>query len=210
MRDQSSMKTKVFCIGFHKTGTSSLHRALNILGYRVTGPNGVRDKNIARNVLPMAHELVAQFDAFQDNPWPVLFKEMDEAYPGSKFILTERDPQAWIASQVRHFGRKKRPMRQWIYGAGCPKGNEDIYVARFQKHYREVKAHFAGRPNDLLIMDLPGGDGWERLCPFLGEPIPEQLFPHANRAEGREARRRLRSRLGRRARDMRRWWGGRS
>jgi hypothetical protein len=33
------MKTKVFGIGFHKTATTSLAKALSYLGYRVTGPN---------------------------------------------------------------------------------------------------------------------------------------------------------------------------
>ena len=28
---------KVFCIGFHKTGTTSMRDALNILGYKVAG-----------------------------------------------------------------------------------------------------------------------------------------------------------------------------
>jgi UDP-N-acetylmuramate-alanine ligase len=41
------METKVFCIGFHKTGTTSLAVALKTLGYRVTGPNGVHDPDIA-------------------------------------------------------------------------------------------------------------------------------------------------------------------
>ncbi len=183
------MGPKVFCIGFHKTGTSSLERALTILGYRVTGPNGVRDRNIARNVLSMAHSLVPRFDAFQDNPWPIIYQEMDQAYPGSKFILTQRDVEAWLRSQVRHFGKKTRPMRQWIYGAGCPQGNEDIYRQRFLRHYREVQAYFAERPDDLLVMDLAAGDGWDKLCPFLGVEIPDQAFPHANKAETRERRR---------------------
>lgn len=183
------MTAKVFCIGFHKTGTSSLERALTLLGYRVTGPNGVRDRNIEHNVLRMAQALVPRFDAFQDNPWPVIFQEMDAAWPGSKFILTERDPEAWLRSQVRHFGRKSRPMRQWIYGAGCPEGNEDIYRQRYLRHSREVRAYFAGRPDDLLVMDLAAGDGWEELCAFLGKDIPAVAFPHANKAATREQRR---------------------
>jgi len=69
--------TKVFCIGFHKTGTTSLNVALNTLGYRVTGPNGVNDPDIAKNVLRMADDLVKRYDAFQDNPWPIIYKELD-------------------------------------------------------------------------------------------------------------------------------------
>src|SRR5215472_9937783 len=41
------MKTKVFGIGFHKTATTSLAKALSYLGYRVTGPNWVDNPNPA-------------------------------------------------------------------------------------------------------------------------------------------------------------------
>ncbi len=51
------MKQKVFCIGFHKTGTSSLALALKTLGYRVAGAAGRHDPDIATNVRPMAYEL---------------------------------------------------------------------------------------------------------------------------------------------------------
>ena len=62
------MTPKVFCIGFHKTGTTSLAVALRQLGYRVTGHNGVSDADIAEKVYEMAYGLVEQYDAFQDNP----------------------------------------------------------------------------------------------------------------------------------------------
>ena len=37
----------MFGIGFHKTGTSSLGRALSMLGYRVADVQGVWDQDIA-------------------------------------------------------------------------------------------------------------------------------------------------------------------
>ena len=30
------------------------------------------------------------------------------------------------------------------------------------------------------------GDGWEKLCPFLGVDIPKISFPHANKSSERE------------------------
>ena len=178
------MKAKVFCIGFHKTGTTSLEEALVLLGYRVTGTNNTKDPEIAEKVYDLADELVAKYDAFQDNPWPVLYREMDEKYPGSKFILTMRSPESWISSQVRDFGLRETPMRRWIYGedAGCPEGNEDVYVARYERHNREVQEYFRDRSDDLLILDLPKGDGWPELCGFLGVDVPDKPFPHANKA----------------------------
>ncbi len=177
---------KIFCIGFHKTGTSSFAKAVKTLGYRVTGSYGINDPDIAKNVYLIAHSLVKKYDSFQDNPWPIIYKELDEKYPNSKFVLTIRDSESWIKSQVRHFGRNETPMRKWIYGVGCPEGNEEIYIKRFEKHNNEVIDYFKDRPDDLLVLDFAKGNGWEKLCSFLGTDIPDITFPHANKASDRE------------------------
>jgi hypothetical protein len=183
------MKTKVFGIGFHKTGTTSLAKALSILGYRVTGPNGVGDPDIAKNVYAMAFDLVDKFDAFQDNPWPILYRELDNKFPASKFVLTIRPTMAWIKSIENHFGEENTPMRRWIYGVGHPRGNEGIYIDRYERHNREVVEYFNGRANDFMILDITRGEGWEKLCPFLDIPIPSVPFPCANTASIREVER---------------------
>jgi hypothetical protein len=177
------MQTKVFCIGFHKTGTTSLEMALRKLGYRVKGSFGTKDPDIASKVHEMAYAMVDEFDAFEDNPWPILYRELDQRFPGSKFVLTRRPTENWIRSQVKDFATTETPMRRWIYGenAGCPAGNENTYIARYERHNREVQEYFANRSDDLLIIDLPNDDGWSRLCPFLGHPIPNVPFPHANK-----------------------------
>ena len=179
--------TKVFGIGFHKTGTKSLAAALQRLGYRVTGSNAVHDPDIASRVLDLAFELAEQFDAFQDNPWPLLYREMDARYPGSHFILTTRPTDKWIRSVLHYFAGRSTPMREWIYGAGrgCPLTNEDIYIERYERHNREVRAYFHERPGDLLELAITEGEGWEKLCPFLGKPVPGVPFPHANRGDSR-------------------------
>ncbi len=178
------MKPKVFCIGAHKTGTTSLEVALTKLGYRVQGSFGTKDPDIAEKVHEMAYAMAEDYDAFEDNPWPILFKELDQRFPGSKFILTRRPPDAWIRSMVKDFATTETPMRRWIYGetAGCPEGNEDIYVERYERHNREVLEYFRDRPDDLLVFELPKGDGWEKLCAFLGHDVPDEPFPHANKA----------------------------
>jgi hypothetical protein len=178
------MQTKVFCIGFHKTGTTSLEMALKKLGYRVKGSFGTKDPDIASKVHEMAYAMVDEFDAFEDNPWPILYRELDQRFPGSKYVHTRRPTENWIRSQVKDFATTETPMRRWIYGenAGCPAGNENTYIARYERHNREVQEYFANRSDDLLIIDLPNDDGWSRLCPFLGHPIPNVPFPHANKA----------------------------
>lgn len=174
---------KVFCIGFHKTGTSSMRAALEILGYRVTGPDHTGDPDLAATLGRVTAEISQRFDAFQDNPWPLVFREMDALHPGARFILTVRDPQKWYDSNRNHFGSKTTPMRELIYGpgAGAPEGNEAVYKARLARHEREVRAYFRGRPDDLLELDLARDGRWEPLCGFLGHPVPDRPFPHANR-----------------------------
>lgn len=179
--------TKVFGIGFHKTGTSSLGEALTELGYRVCGPFGIHESNLA-DVLPRrAVELAAEYDAVEDNPWPVLYRDLDRAYPGSKFILTVRAPQRWLDSVVRHFGTVDTPMREWIYGVGHPLGNEERYREVYENHNQAVRAYFRNDPERLLVMDFEQGESWEKLCGFLGVPEPDSPFPHANRGARQRA-----------------------
>jgi hypothetical protein len=186
------MKRKVFCIGFHKTGTTTMRDALRILGYRVTGPNGVRDPDIAEKLEAMVDALAEEYDAFQDNPWPLVYQRMDARYPGAKFILTVRDPDRWIASNAGHFQDAETPMRKLIYGsaAGSPQGNEALYKARMLRHNEEVLAYFKARPDDLLVLDISKDGQWEAICHFLGEPVPGAPFPHANQGKNRDRRRR--------------------
>jgi hypothetical protein len=185
---------KIFVIGFPKTGTKSLNSALTTLGYKVKSYFGSRDPDISRNVYEMAFRFVEQYDAFEDNPWCVLYKELDEKYPGNKFILTLRPTEKWIKSVVDHFGIKTRSLLEWIYGVGYPKGNEDIYIARYERHNKEVLEYFKDRPDDLVAFRLSEGDGWEKLCQFLHKDIPPIEFPHENKGVNR-ARKRKRKKI---------------
>ncbi len=187
------MTEKVFVIGFQKTGTTSMGAALETLGYHLGGGFRVNHPRGVPIPLPITQEKLAsaarsfalRADAFEDNPWPIVFREMDQAFPGSKFILTRRDPATWIDSMIRHFGVDANPMRTFIYGHGSPVGHEAQYIARYQRHIDKVLAYFAQRPDDLLILNLEDAD-WPELCDFLGKPRPHEPFPHRNRAEERE------------------------
>ncbi|QNI69791.1 sulfotransferase family protein [Cyanobium sp. NS01] len=181
-------RSKLFCIGFHKTGTTSLERALEYLGYRVIGRRRLKGLHSHHELLEACCNLVPRYNAFQDNPWPLFYRELDARFPGSKFILTVRPPEAWLQSQVKHFGSKVSTMRQWIYGKGCSKGNEGVYLKRYNEHNAEVIDYFRDRPRDLLVLDLTAGAGWPELCNFLGYPIPSVPFPRSNTAADRKER----------------------
>jgi len=178
-----SYKPRVFCIGWHKTGTSTLGAALLQLGYSVLGCRLDMYEPLAASDISAPVALAGEFDALQDVPWAALFRELDKAYPGSRFILTVRDEDAWLASASRHFKDADIHLHRWLYGNGRLWGNEDTYLERFRRHYAEVADYFANRPEQLLTLDMVGGDGWAELCQFLDEPVPARPFPHENQAK---------------------------
>ena len=181
---RTSREGKIFCIGFHKTGTSSLRDALSILGYRVTGPNWTRCDDIASTWPARVKQKVPKYDAFQDNPWPVLFRELDEWYPGSRFILSVRPTEQWLQSAINHFGSEPTPMRQFIYGEGAPLDSPEVYVARYESHIRDVRDYFKGQSR-FLEVDVTSVDPWVPICRFLGFPVPSITFPHSNAGTSR-------------------------
>jgi len=174
-------KHKVIGIGFHKTGTTTLKAALTSLGFNVQGVKKELATALFKDDLESVFKLTQGYDAFQDNPWPLLYKEIDKWYPNSKFILTIRDKERWIRSVVNHFGQKHTEMRRWIYGVGHPLGNESIYLEKYDKHNAEVVEYFRHRKEDFLVVDWEKGDGWKSLCDFLYEPFPDLPFPHAKK-----------------------------
>lgn len=179
---------KIFCIGFHKTGTTSLNRALEHLGYSVLTSFGIPYSQIRFPLEDRARELLTSHDAFEDNPWPVLFRQLDVWAPHSKFILTLRDTQSWYDSALNHFANHPTAMREWIYGHGAPKGNEEIYKQRYDRHNSDVHNYFRNRPDDLLILEFNKNFDWPDLCEFLDKPVPKIAFPHANQASRRNRR----------------------
>lgn len=176
-------KSKVICIGWHKTGTSTMGDALLTLGYDVLGARLDLAEPLFEGDVEKVFEAAKPYDALQDVPWAAIFKELDLAFPGSKFILTERAPDAWLHSAKKHFKDTHIPLHEYLYGKGILIGNEALYLNRYKRHNKEVKAYFQNRPNDLLIMNLKSGDGWEKLCPFLGHDVPKKSFPYSNKGK---------------------------
>ncbi|KAA0874392.1 sulfotransferase family protein [Nitrincola tapanii] len=178
---------KIFCIGFHKTGTKSLAAALTELGYRVHGPAWTQDQQVCRSLDQLqerAFSVIEAYDAFQDNPWPLLWESLRASYPKARFILTWREADRWLSSAVRYFGHQKTPMRALIYGedAASPIGYEQRYLQRYSAHNNAVRAAFKGAEN-FLELNFEQEAGWKALCDFLHKPLPKMPFPHKNKGD---------------------------
>lgn len=186
---KSKIQPLVFCVGFQKTGTTSLKKALKILGFDVAPFVRLDREVIFSSLESVVDDLTTRYDAFQDNPWPLMFKYLDAKHPSSKFILTTREADKWTASIVKHFSSRESPTREWIYGSGSPLGNEARYLKIYNDHNQEVRKYFANRPNDLLDIDITvQTDNWAPICDFLSLQVPACDFPHANDSITRDER----------------------
>jgi hypothetical protein len=47
----------------------------------------------------------------------------------------------------------------------------------YDTHQRNVLEYFRTRPQDLLVLDICGGEGWVPLCRFLSKSVPITPFP---------------------------------
>ena len=179
---------KVFGIGWAKTGTTTLGECFKILGFnhqsqRLDLVKDVRQRNLNRIVA-----LAKEKDTFEDWPWIILYQELDKAFPGSRFILTTREPEKWIRSYQNMLSRQGEAseeldeIRRILYGLPIPNVAEEQLIERYVKHNEAVMKYFQDRPASLLIVNWENGDGWEELCDFLDKDIPAVPFPHANRS----------------------------
>lgn len=206
---------KVIGAGLGRTGTTSLKYALETLGYNkcyhmselLNDHSRLKYwKELQKTGSTNYKKLFDGYMAAVDYPTAAYYKTFYRQFPGSKVILTVRDPEEWYQS-----------VEKTIY-AVSPKKFSDfmglIYKAITNKHVRDFgpvfkmndqliwKDHFKGRfkdkafaieryhqwndevkdsipKEDLLVMQV--SDGWEPLCTFLGKPIPETPFPISNK-----------------------------
>lgn len=71
---------------------------------------------------------------------------------------------------------------------GTTSFNKKIMTQKYYEHNDEIKKYFKGREKDLLIMNICAGDGWKKLCPFLGKTTLRRPFPKENIGVYKKAR----------------------
>ena len=143
--------------------------------------------------------MFAKYTAAVDNPACCVWRELMQAYPDAKVLLTlhPRGPKAWYESTIdtiyftenrwqakllstfAPFVRKMGDMSRKLIWQRNHKGtmNDPAHaIAHYQQHIEDVKA--AVPPDKLLVFQVD--QGWKPLCDFLGVPIPAGPFPNVN------------------------------
>lgn len=201
-------KTKIFCVGFNKTGTTSLNAALRELGVIMAPQRPAENlfsdwkKQNYCNILDFCKE----YQGFQDIPFslPNTYKILDSAFPKSKFILTIRDDDIQWHKSIKYFHSKlfgqngntptKNDLRNanyiykgWIWDVMKtvynPKEN-DIYnnenmIKTYNNHNKSVMSYF--NTNQLLIINISEPNSFQQLAEFIGVKTELKEFPWLNK-----------------------------
>ncbi len=165
---------KVFCIGFNKTGTTSLGKSLQMLGYRHSSYNKkVWRKYYGNNEIVKILKYTAKFDSFDDLPWlkEDMIPVLDRVFPNSKFIYLVRDEASWQRSYVN-----------WTFQKTGVAPDVEEGLERYRRHRAFVTDYFQDQPADrFLTLDVRDEEGFRKLADFLGKKATLKKIPHFNK-----------------------------
>lgn len=179
---------KVFVIGAPRTGTTSVGRALSILGFRDYGHDPYLQELHNHGNLEPIWERVGMHDSFSDGPFNTgdFYRVLSERYPQARFILTVRDKQKWKESHRRHFDPSfankdvKDRFKMHRY-------EPEIWWRWYDRRNAQIRAFFQenNRPHQLLEMNIEDPGNFDKLIAFLGSearvPSPLGAFPWVNK-----------------------------
>jgi hypothetical protein len=192
------MDLRVIGAGYGRTGTLSMKSALEQLG---VGPCHHMFEVFARPddargwaaaIRGEAFDADALLDGFRstvDFPACLFWRQLAEAQPAAKVLLTVRPADEWWRSfdatigrgihasesvGDAHFDTLTAAIDDVVFDGRAD--DHDTAVAAYERHNAEVVA--AIESERLLVYEV--GSGWEPLCDFLGFAVPDEAFPHSN------------------------------
>jgi sulfotransferase family protein len=179
----SAPRRKVFGVGLNKTGTTTLGQCLTVLGYRHRSYSSAALEAYLQGRTGEVVDMTRDFDSCEDWPWPLVWRELWDRYgDGARYVLTTRSSsEVWVESLKAHSlnTHPTSAMRPAVYGHYYPHGYEAEHRRAYERHNAAVRGFFAqAAPHALLEVCWETGDRWERLCGFLGHPVPDTPFPH--------------------------------
>lgn len=198
------MTLKVIGAGFGRTGTMSLKLALEELGFGpchhmievLSSPQQIDFWETAATGAPMHwDDALAPYGSAVDWPTAHYWRQLANAYPDAKILLSHRSPESWWASFSETIlkaldGRDQMPtpdLRRNMTAAHDIIVNQTLggrtdkesALAAFARRMEEVQAEIPAER--LLVFDVR--EGWGPLARFLGCPVPETPFPRSNSRE---------------------------
>lgn len=171
--NQLKSPVKFFGIGMQKTGTTTLAEYFIRCGFKHHyGGSVALTQDVLRGNLKRIWQRIEQYDSFEDAPWYMIYKQLDERFPDAKFIFTVRSSsEKWMKSVQKHtdYHGLQFPWKQ-AFGYGNPRGHEADFIRKYEEHNEAVEEYFKGRENRCLKVCLEEEDAAKRIWHFLGHP----------------------------------------
>jgi len=200
LKKENPTGLEIIGAGFGRSGTMSLQKALEILGFRpcyhmqvaLHRPHHLKFWIRAKAGEPVDfRKFFRKYQATVDWPACEFYKELLEVYPDAKVILNIRDPEKWYDSMHETIW-SVQPILRRSFPRAYYKVHEDImWNSRFQGQFQDrekaiaiYKAHIEEvkktvPPDKLLVYNV--SEGWHPLCEFLKVNAPEGIpFPNIN------------------------------
>ncbi len=191
------MALQVIGAGFGRTGTESLKKALEILGFGpcyhmyevMPHPDRVALwRAAAKGDLPNWDDVFAEYNSTVDWPAAYFWRELSAHFPDAKIILSHRDAEGWYESmnktilEVLRQSTDPESIGLALIGQKVFDGkyeDRNHVIDTYTRNVRDVQAAFG--PERLLTYEL--GSGWEPLCAFLGCDVPGEDYPYGNTSD---------------------------
>ncbi len=182
-------KPKVFGIGLNRTGSSSLGRYFQMLGYMHSFETySVHKIERMINDKKYLKKIMDRFEMHEDWPNAMVYKELAEMYPNAKFILTIRESaDKWFNSllntsiEEQKYSNTGNNVKKLIYGYSIINEEQRAELVSFyNKHNSEVQDYFKGTGR-LLILSTGDSEKEKLICDFLGIPISSFNYPHSQK-----------------------------
>lgn len=195
----------VLCAGLGTTGTSALDRALGLLGLTTAKWSHITrqpsNSHVASDIMkPLmtngyVEGMFDAVDAVLDSPAIDHLPWILDDYPGSRVILTLRDPKQWAKRRRQSHACSAPPFRTWYmpYKAPCRLVDELALEHSYIAWCAYVRAICAARSIPLLELDLferTDAELWTALEVFLGRRRPEGISRFGGGTHRRTARQR--------------------
>jgi|TARA_B110000977_G_C11071055_1_gene489564 hypothetical protein len=219
LHDELGITGKIFCISMQRNGTSSVGDFLEQYGLsRAGSPISNRSRWPLRWFdgdfeSIFNDETFINTDVLEDDPWwfPEFYKFLYHRFPGSKFILLDRDSTSWFKSMIRHsngyslgttalhaklYHRENELnwLMENISEFGSQRAQEMIlydkpqhYMGVYKMYNREVRSFFSKvSPSSLFYSSLSDPDLWQNLTKWLNLPNIKGVndSAHAHKAKG--------------------------
>ena len=152
--------SKIFVIGFNKTGTRSIHTIFKKIGLPSYHGGKWRSCDNMR--------LFRLYDCFSDGT-PRSIARLDELFPGARFILQVRELDSWILSRLAHIERLKRKGRH--KGVNTWDTTEYAihnWIKRRNDYHINVLTYFYKRDDLLIINYIRDEHASRKICQFIG------------------------------------------